>query len=496
MFNWIKGSSPSRIRQETSRNRSFFWKKRSTSMVSLSPIVDHETLTNVQQGDDLSTPKDSRTSRQSNRVTRVIGSMFQRRLRADKRENRLTANLLDDAGQADGNKFLEEEETKKAKRRFKGATKKVFLQQHKKKLFKRKPLDDYAKRKLQISRDLEWDSRSTSSVSLSSLLNEEAAFSASSPITKANTNEKSAGISSMEQDRRAVRRKTLLFTRRDVEGLFMEISSPEEDLMKPLDDDSFLLTDSGIGASRDSSNLNDSSDQSRSTVDIDKSRGWKFSCSVNCLVHLIADVESCSKCALSCDVFRSQGEARARSPVKLSSRVAEHSQESRVIKRSMSVGCIPTYIKSPLKNSEHSSPAAASHEKPADVKNLRVDGQLEHRRLIDETLPKRTRLWISKSTSELLDEDSLCCQYEVAEFSSLADLPFWFWRHSGTDDDCGSNSNKFPVNEEAKGTLDEDTGTRSTEVQCVSALLGYETETNVSRSFNSFNGSYVLTMYV
>lgn len=509
MLCWMKGLSASQTRAGKPRNRGVLSIKRRRSTASLSLLSDAvlETSKSLDLGDTFSTSKDWTIFGKNKQISKRIISMFQRKpkdvSRDDNGWDRSTDSLLDESTENAMDQETEErsflnEEMKGARRRYAGTVKRVFSLKRKKKQLKRAPLDDYAKRKLQISRDLGWERTSSASSSLSSLVNEEGVLSASSPFTKVNPKKSPRMSPRLKPEPIAVRRKMLLLCWEEAENLLEQGSSVTEDPKELVDDNSSGLSDSGICENSDSSNLSDSSEHSGSTADIvDKLRVMKLSHSEDCLAHLLADVKSCSKCAPRCDAARSRRRTRANgSPAKVSSRIANHSEELRAVKSVGSADCISTYTRSPLKSAsiEERSPDAATCSRP---NRLGVDNRsdlLGYRRSI-EKLP--TRSWLSKSATELHQEDPLCCEGEIAEFCSLNDLPTSLRRSGSVDEARGKNRDGASVDERSKLTLDEENVTGGMTDLCDSSSFDCEDELDdESRYFGSLNASYVLTMYV
>lgn len=185
MFNWIKSTSfTKKLNSDLSSDRSVCSNKLKTKLtISTSTVSDRDSV-NHDLEDTFRTKKKFNTFNRSKRISRRIVSMFGRKTFAsideEMKKNRSTASLLNERLYTS----VDEEAARLEERCSRRLVKKDFSMEGKGRLFRGKPLDDYAKRKLQISWDLEWDGVFASSSSLSSFVNE-SAFSASSLRTEA-----------------------------------------------------------------------------------------------------------------------------------------------------------------------------------------------------------------------------------------------------------------------------------------------------------------------
>ena len=434
---------------------SFKQKEKLNSYLSLD---DLENSTNLEFGDSAFKFK---TSSKNKQFSRGIISMFQKKSKKMKKKNQLMTNSFSEI--MNENLDIGGKETKKEK---------CHCQQ--KKLCKRKPLDEYAKRKQQISRESWLKDAPSSSYSL-----------LSSDNRKIDSNKKLLQSALKKKNSPVICKKTVSFAPLPYEIHPTEVSESEEDSNELTDNRSYFLPP--IFGNENSFNSSIVMNQDRNAANIpDILTSLKFGSSFDCFRQLSANVRTNEKNASSYNVSENNEETCRGFRGKLFSKSVNCMEKSKLARECNSVNYIPSYMKSTLSDIERSVTAitdfVTSESRKFDQTKHVSDAffNLGHYQPIAEIPDRRMKLRISKSSDEVVYDDSSLRPNEIAKFSSLNDLIV--------------AQLTIPQFEQLQLGVDviPETSTKSKKNQQLSFDLDYEQQSNE----DSCNRSYVISMYV
>lgn len=412
---------------------------------SSSPV--DEASTSREPEDTLPLVERSTVSTGRKQLSRKIASMFRRKSNGSPEGlASSSANLLDEPFDPEQPR---ETKTGREKRRSVSSLESTFRMRRKKKLFKRQPLDEYAKRRQQTSRDSGWEAVSShSSSSLQSLTDQRSFAATSTPIAAAASSNNRPRISERENSGIIIRRKMFELSD-EASGKSMKVPK--------FGDDSDAVDDKLSAQS-------DSEGENGVTLARGRPKRTNFAWSLNDLMRSLKKDENCAE-KLPRDVM-GRSRSVSRDPVSVE-------QRSEIVEGS-STG-----------ESGSSNAEAAKNLSGDDTDDSDGEVRSERHQLFVRNfdLGGYVRSWLSRSTEQITHNDYFSCG-GPSYTASLNDLP-----------SASSDNRDGPLNGRPRVSSSEDNN-ENAEGRRLFLHFECEREINNNVFFHNLNYPYILTMYV